>query len=152
MINKKVGITYLLAHVGLLAVALLLPLYRSFAQSLSSVWFGGCLLHDLLFLYCPLCGGTRALEALLQLDSVTAFVCNPLAVVLILLALLLDVWALIRLLRGHSDLLPIPQWAWKILVAVLVLYGILRNYLMIAHGVDPLGDLGAFWQSSPFIL
>jgi hypothetical protein len=80
------------------------------------------------------------------LDFSEALSANPLAVVSIGAALVLDLVALIRLLRGRERLLPLPR-AWWILPLVLAIgYAILRNWLMIAHGYDPLGDLGAFWH------
>lgn len=144
-INQKSAKRYLRVHLGMLVALLLFPLYRFLTDRLPSFLIR-CFLHDRLFLYCPFCGGTRAVEALLHLDFSTAFSANPLAVVLIGAALVLDLVALIRLLRGRECLLPLP-FAWWILPLVLAIgYAILRNWLMIAHGYDPLGDLGAFWH------
>lgn len=146
MIHKKVGKLYLLAHVILLAAILAFPIYRAVAQGIAS-GFTGCLIHDRLFLYCPLCGGTRAVSALLRFELAEAFAYNAFVVLLVFLAVVLDVWAFVRLLRGHANLLPIPGWGWIVLAVLLVLYGVLRNYLMIAHGIDPVGDLGVFWNA-----
>lgn len=145
MIDKKAGKIYLWVHVLLAVVLLLFPLYRSVAEYLTRFTVG-CFLHDRLFLYCPLCGGTRAVAALLRLDLAEAFADNALVVVLAFFAVILDIWALTRLLRGKKDLLPLPGWVWVVMVVVLVVYGVLRNYLMIAHGIDPTGDLGIFWN------
>ena len=145
MIHKKSGRIYLLLHTILLAVLLAFPVYRAVAQRLSSV-FMGCLIHDRFFLYCPLCGGTRAVSALLRFELAEAFSYNAFVVLLVFFAIALDVWAFVRLLRGHANLLPIPGWGWIVLVVLMILYGVLRNYLMIAHGIDPVGDLVAFWN------
>jgi hypothetical protein len=144
-INQTCAKRYLYAHLGVLALLLLFPLYRLLTDRLPSFLIK-CFLHDRLFLYCPFCGGTRAVEALLHLDFSEALSANPLAVVSIGAALVLDLVALIRLLRGRERLLPLPR-AWWILPLVLAIgYAILRNWFMIAHGYDPLGDLGAFWH------
>lgn len=144
-IDKRNAKKYLLVHVGVLTALLLFPLYRFFTDRLPSFLIK-CFLHDRLFLYCPFCGGTRALEALLRFDLPAALQANAWAVVLIGLALLLDLVALIRLLRGHKKLLPLPRAWWIVPIVLAVGYAILRNWLMIAHGYDPIGDLGAFWH------
>lgn len=146
MINKKSGKIYLLVHACLLTLLFLFPLYRIVAERIASPLMG-CLIHDRFFLYCPLCGGTRAVSALLRFDLAAAFANNAFVVILVFLALALDVWALIRLLRGHRNLLPLPGWVWIVLAVAMILYAVLRNYLMIAHGIDPVGDLGVFWKA-----
>lgn len=145
MIQKKSGKIYLLVHIALLAAILAFPLYRAVAQRISTV-FTGCLIHDRFFLYCPLCGGTRAVSSLLRLEIAEAFSYNAFVVLLVIVAIGLDVWAFVRLLRGHTNLLPLPGWIWIVFAVLLILYGVLRNYLMIARGVDPVGDLGVFWN------
>ena len=136
---------YIWIHVGLFAVLLLFPLYQRLADLLPS-FLTRCFLHDRLFLYCPLCGGTRAIAALLRLDFVSAFAFNPFVTLSLLVALGLDVCALIRLLQGKSDLFPIPGWFWVIMTILMIVYAVLRNYLMIAYGYDPTGDLVFIWN------
>lgn len=146
MIHKKSAKIYVLVHAGLLVLILLFPLYRLIASWMPSV-LTGCLIHDRFFLYCPLCGGTRAVSAILRLDLAAAFANNAFVVLLFFFALALDAWALIRLLRGRTNLLPLPNWVWIVLLAVMLLYAVLRNYLMIEHGIDPVGDLGPIWKA-----
>ena len=145
MINRRAGKQYLILHAGLLTVLLLFPLYRALTSYITQ-FVAGCMLHDYLFIYCPLCGGTRAVESLLHLDVAAALRFNPFVVFVILLAVIFDIIALVRLLRGKARLFVFPEWGWIVLVAVMVAYLVLRNYLMIAHGYDPVGDLGAFWR------
>ncbi len=144
-IVRKTAIRYLRIHAALLTALLLFPLYRLLADRLTDA-ITGCFLHDRLFLYCSFCGGTRALSALLRFDLPRALALNPLVVFLVLAAIGLDIFALVRLLKGKARLLPIPWWWIIILLGVIFGYGILRNYLMIAHGYDPTGDLGVFWN------
>ena len=144
-LEKKRIKGYFYLHLGLLAAALLFPLYRVLTDRLPSIWIK-CLLHDRLFLYCPFCGGTRAVEALLRFDLGGALTANPLVVVFLLLALILDVVVLIRLLLGREKLLPLPRLWWIVPLAVMIVYAVVRNWLMIAYHYDPLGDLDTFWQ------
>ncbi len=123
----------------------LFPVYR-WILSLVNEDKLGCFLHDRLFIYCPLCGGTRAVESLLRLDFVGAFRANAVVVILILLLIALEIVALVRLLRGHERLLPLPRWSWIVLLVLLLGFAVLRNWLMIARGIDPTGDLGQVWN------
>lgn len=134
-----------LIHIGIVLLLRFFPLYRRISSSLSTI-FSSCVLHDYLFLYCPMCGGTRAVEALLHLEFAKAFSYNPLAMVGLLVALVLDGIFLVRILKKKEPIFVIKEWMWITFAAVLLLYGVLRNYLMIRYGYDPLGDLGPIWQ------
>jgi uncharacterized membrane protein len=132
-------------HGGALLAVLLFPLYQWLTSRLSLPFLRGCFLHDYLHVYCAFCGGTRSVGAMLRFDFASAFQYNALVPLLLGLLILLDVIALVRLLRGEEQLFPIPRWVWILGIIVLVGYAILRNYLMIAQGYDPVGDLGVFW-------
>ena len=121
-------------------------LYRAVTERLPE-GMTGCALHDYLFLYCPLCGGTRAVEALLHLDLAGAFGKNAFVLLLLAVLFLLDVLAWRRFFQGKSPWSVAPAWVWVSLTAALGLFGVLRNYLMLAHGIDPTGDLGRLWQA-----
>ena len=121
-------------------------LYRAVTERLPA-GMTGCVLHDYLFLYCPLCGGTRAVESLLHLDFEGALEKNAFVLLLLCVFLLLDVLAWRRFFQGKSPWSVAPAWVWVSLTAALILFGVLRNYLMIAHGIDPTGDLGRVWEA-----
>ena len=142
--SKRVRL-YLWLHIGFLGVLFLFPFYQWLANRLP-VFLTRCFLHDRLFLYCPLCGGTRAIAALLHFDFVSACRYNFFVVLVILLAVCMDLWVLIRLLQRKTKLLPIPGWFWVGITVLMIGYTILRNYLMIAHGYDPTGDLVFIWN------
>lgn len=145
MWKRKEGRLFIAIHLAFLAACLCFPLYKLFADKLPSV-FSGCILHDRFFLYCPLCGGTRAVEALLSFRLSEAFACNAYVVSLLLIALLLDAVAFVRLLCKKRVILRLPSAFWICLAVGLVVWGIARNLLMIFFFFDPVGDLGAFWR------
>ncbi len=145
-IDRRFAKRYALVHAAILLCLCLFPLYRTVAEKITSV-LPGCFLHDRLFLYCPLCGGTRALAALLRLELRTAWELNAYVTVLVFLLLIFDLLSLIWLLRGKTRPPRIPRPVWGVTAAALLVFGILRNYLMIAHGYDPAGDLGFFWAA-----
>lgn len=136
---------FLALHGVVLLAALLMPLYIKLANWLGGV-FGGCLMHRF-FIYCPLCGGTRAIAALTRFQFLEAWNYNALVVLLSVVVLGLDVWAWIRYLQKKEPLIILPRWSWITACVLLVTYFILRNVLMIFFGIDPTGDLVYFWDA-----
>ena len=145
-INRKAAWIWIGIHVGALVAVLLFPLYRRVMRVLT-VFLSSCVLHDRLHLYCPLCGGTRALEAILRFDFAAAISYNPFVVLLLIGLLAWDLRALIRLLRGRDSVFALPTWVWIALIALALAYGVLRNALLLSVGYDPLGDLAQFWHT-----
>lgn len=143
--NRKAAKQYALLHVLVIVAAALFPLYVRLAAKISA-GLPTCLLHDFLFLYCPLCGGTRAVSALLRLDVPAALRYNAFVVAVIAAALVFDGMALVRLLRGEKHLWRVPEQLWIVAVIAMAVFGIVRNALMIWWGFDTLGDLLAVWN------
>ncbi len=131
-------------HLCAVLLAVALPWLWKLTQSLPGI-FSDCLMLRWLFLYCPLCGGTRAVMALLRLDVVSAFCYNAFVTVMAFVILTLDVVAWVRYFQKKDVLLRLPKWSWITASAILLAYWILRNYLVIVHGIDPTGDLAPFW-------
>ena len=146
MWKQRQGKIFLTVHVGFLLLVLLFPLYVKIADH-AKFSFLGCFLHDYLFLYCPFCGGTRAVFALLRLQFLEAIQYNVFVVCLVVWGLFLDATAFVRLLRNEKNLLKFPKHTWIVMLCVFIGFMILRNVLMIVWGLDPTGDLGAAWQS-----
>ncbi|MBE6698921.1 MAG: DUF2752 domain-containing protein [Ruminococcaceae bacterium] len=136
---------FLALHGAGILMALLFPLYMKAASWISSV-LGGCLMHRF-FIYCPLCGGTRAVAALLRFDFAAAWNYNAFVVLLCIVILALDVWAWVRYFQKKEPLIIFPKWSWIVFCVVLIIYFILRNCFMIFFGIDPTGDLGFFWEA-----
>jgi hypothetical protein len=87
-----------------------------------------CPLLALTGLYCPFCGGLRAVHDLAHLDIGGALDRNPLAVlVLPVIAILWVLWAQ-RAFTGRQLLrLSLPSWWGWATVAVLAVFMLLRN-------------------------
>ena len=134
---------FLILHAAAIVGAILMPIYMKASSWLGDV-LGGCIMHRF-FIYCPLCGGTRAVAALVRLDFASAWRYNAFVVLLCAVALALDVWAWVRYFQKKDVLLHLPKWSWITASAILLAYWILRNYLVIVHGIDPTGDLAPFW-------
>ena len=136
---------FLMLHAAALIGALILPLYMKVASWLSSL-FGGCIMHRF-FIYCPMCGGTRAVAALVRFDFLAAWNYNAFVVLLAFVVFALDVWAWVRYAQKKEPLIVLPRWSWIAFVVALVAFFILRNVLMIFFGIDPTGDLVYFWDA-----
>ena len=140
---------FLALHGAAILAAFLLPLYIKVANWLGGI-FGGCLMHRF-FIYCSLCGGTRAVAELTRFHFIEAWNYNALVVILCVVVLALDVWAWVRYFQKKEPLIILPRWSWITACVVLVIYFILRNVLMIFFGIDPTGDLGYFWDAIQII-
>ena len=103
-----------------------------------------CLMHDILHLYCPLCGGTRAFLSCLRLDLVGALLYNPAVIPAALVFIALDMRALVLILQGKDRAL-FPRWLLPSAVYYFAAFTVLRNALAF-FGVDPVGDVAPFWQ------
>ena len=87
-----------------------------------------CPLHALTGLWCPLCGGTRAVQALAGGDVPTALGLNALVVVALPLLLLAWVrWTVRRASGQPADLLTLSGRGLAVVAAVLVVFMVVRN-------------------------
>lgn len=104
--------------------------------------FPPCGLKTFFHLYCPGCGGTRALEQLLNFRLVESFLSNPL--VLFMAVTLIYYWlkTLILLMVKHGDarfrIHMGVLWAFLI---IMIGFCVIRNFLLLNYGIDYLGEL-----------
>lgn len=87
-----------------------------------------CIFRKITHLYCPGCGITRMLAAILTGDFYQALRYNPLICILLPLVIVYLVDYLINQARGQKSLLVrTPNWVWILMIVALVIYGIMRN-------------------------
>jgi len=87
-----------------------------------------CPLHALTGLWCPLCGGTRAVQSLAGGDVATALGLN--AFVVVVLPLLLVAWVrwTVRRASGQpADLMTLSGRGLAVVAAVMVAFMVVRN-------------------------
>lgn len=88
-----------------------------------------CMLHQMTGLECPGCGLTRAIAAVVRLDFSAAFGFNllwPLYAAYFLWGSIAMAVAYVK--RGEVGYLPGKTWMHAVILAVVVGYGLLRNF------------------------
>ena len=143
--SRKNELFYYLAFHLALALGAALLLFWAYLSRLAGTAGLYCPLHQLLHLYCPFCGGTRVLSALPRLDFGAAISANPLVFLLIPLFLFFDLRALIRLLGKEEAPFRLPPLLIPAVLSAFLVYGIIRNLLLLIWGIDPLGDLASYY-------
>ena len=126
-----------LFYIGLDALpvgVLIVWLYDTF---FSSLWpFRGCIWDILFGIYCPGCGGTRALMALLKGKPLTALWYHPVVVYGVVLYGIFMVSQLLSLLsKGHIKGIRFHNWYLYWAVIIIVVNCLAKNYLRIRHGI-----------------
>lgn len=88
-----------------------------------------CLFHRFTGWYCPGCGITRCLIAIVDLDFYQAFRYNMLGFILLPFLLIYGIYKLWIWWFDKTDNFTkrIPNIVWYIMIIVLIIYGIMRN-------------------------
>lgn len=86
-----------------------------------------CFLYSKLHLYCPACGNTRSVSALLHGDIITSLQYNITPVLILLLAALTYIEFAAASFGKPIRLLPRKLWFYLILIALMLIYYITRN-------------------------
>ena len=100
-----------------------------------------CLFKDTLHIYCPGCGGSRALIALLRFDFKESFILFPPLLIGALIVLELDVrFTLCAIKSSEKYVARYTYRRFYILVAALILNFALKNILLVFFRIDLIGD------------
>lgn len=136
---------YLYFHLSFVLFAIGFAAWAIAMRRLFPEGYYDCFLNDVLHLYCPLCGGTRAFLSLLRLDLAAALRYNPGVLLAVLPALALEIRALWLLFAKKEGQLY-PRYARRATAVYLVAYALLRNTALF-FGADLLRDQTAYWQA-----
>jgi len=124
MASRRTATGLMAAAAGVLVTGIWL--LRTFDPGAAGSLFPSCLFHDVTGWYCPGCGITRALHALVHFDPVRAFAMNALLVASLplLAAMALQGITGRALLPAAVARLAFDGRAW---IAALLVFGIARN-------------------------
>ena len=101
---------------------------------------GGCVFRSLTGLYCPACGGTRAVRHFFAGEPLQSFLKHP---AVLYTAFLCWIWSLSflaeKLSKGKLRRYRIRAWQFYVLIGLFFLHFIVANVLLLVFGVDMIG-------------
>ena len=96
-----------------------------------------CPINYVTGLYCPGCGITRMLFSIIKLDFYQAFRYNPLIFILFFPSAILYLNFLYCQYKNKvSWYIKIPRVVWYILLVLLLVYGVVRNFVPYLQPID----------------
>lgn len=104
-----------------------------------------CYLNKFFHIYCPGCGGTRALTELLNFNFFKSFIYNPIIIYSALIFACYYVCTTISILTKKYNFFKFHMIYIYIGIILLVVNFILKNILAIFFHIDPLGDISYYW-------
>lgn len=107
-----------------------------------------CLFHEMFHLYCPGCGGTRALDAFLQGEFYHSFLYQPF---ILYVAIILGYYYICAgytffIKRDGKIYYRIPSLLLIFAAVLVILNFIVRNILLACFQIDFLQDLIVYWR------
>ena len=92
-------------------------------------------------LYCPGCGGSRALEELVKFDIVNSLRLNPIVLLLFITLIFLTVTYVLEKKKIGNKNYPLIRRNYLVVFLVFwLVFSIIRNILLIYFGIDVVGD------------
>lgn len=138
--KRKRIVLYVLINLAAIACVPLFFVYKRIAAAYPQLF--ACTLYEFFGLYCPGCGTTRALDALVHGRLFTAVRANPGAVMSAAYLLWIDIKLGISTFKSKPFIFGRPERVSLIVIAaVLVLWAIIRNLILIFCGYDLLGGI-----------
>lgn len=100
-----------------------------------------CGIHEMFHIYCPGCGGTRALFALLQGKLLQSLLCNPAILLGLMLVLYYETGVIVTLIKRNGKHYYYQKgWLLYGYLMIVVLFTIIRNWLLLGFRYDMLKD------------
>lgn len=122
--------------------------YHWFGWSLSGHGYTECPFHKYLHLYCPGCGGTRAMDAFLQGKFLTSILYHPFIFYVAMVFVYYYIAGAYTFLKKKDGRIyyKIPTWVLVAAVVLLLVFFVIRNVLLVYGKVDFLQDLIVYWK------
>lgn len=137
-------IAFIWVNIGCIAAFAALMVWK-YCPALQ-VFHAPCSIHEFFHLYCPGCGGTRAVYEFLNFHWIRSFFTHPF--VLFVAVILADYYigAVITLIRNNGKrYYYLRTWFCYVALGIVILHTILRNVLLVYFHYDYIGDLLPYW-------
>ncbi len=134
--RKKRLICFFFVNIGLLATALFLVALGRFVAGTPLAIITDCPSHLIFDIYCPFCGGTRAIRSLLNLDIISSLIYNPAILPTTIVFCIYDILAFKAILQNKEKIIHIHKPIWVGLSSILILNWIIRNIILIVWNID----------------
>ncbi len=100
-----------------------------------------CGMHEILHIYCPGCGGTRAFFALMHGDVFQSIYYNPAVFLGALLVLYYESTVFLTLVKKNGKIYFYRKTGLVYaFLFIFLTYAIVRDYLLVGMGIDMIGD------------
>lgn len=121
--------------------------YHKFHWQISYQLPTDCLFHEIFHLYCPGCGGTRAMDAFLQGNFLYSFLYHPFIVyvALVLSYYYISAGYTFLIKRNGKIYYKIPIWVLIVAALLVIVNFIVRNILLVYFQIDFMKDLIVYW-------
>ena len=122
--NKKIAVV-VLPFAAVTISLLIMKLYLSFISVIPII----CIFHLFTGYYCPGCGGSRCVRAILNGNLLQAFINNPAVILAIISFALMYVQLVLKTFFKPRKIIPDSKAFYIVLSGILILYYISRNFI-----------------------
>ena len=110
-------------------------------QQLDIIYSAPCMMHDLLHVYCPGCGGTRAVFALIHGRIWESLCYNPAVIMGGLLIIYYELGVFLTIVKKNGKKYYVASgWPAYVYLIFIFAYGIVRDVMLLGFHVDMLHD------------
>ena len=135
---------YRICGVFLILVVIYCAIVNIFGVSLSSPM--PCLFKEYTHLYCPGCGGTRAVHSMLKGHIIRSLEENAIAVPVFAFILYYFIGVTLAVKsKGTRIYFHLHKWMIVVLIILVLWVSVGRNLAVVYLGYDPIGDVKGFW-------
>ena len=104
--------------------------------------FKGCSIRRIFHIYCPFCGGTRALKEFLKLHILNSVKCNPVVLMIVIYIVIFFVMYLLEHRYYYKNRFMKHRLCIAyIMFGLLIIFTVIRNISVHYFGIDYLGDI-----------
>ncbi len=139
--NKKQAIKYsVILNLSLLIVTIAFCIVQAvFADHNSDIL--QCRFKEITNLYCPTCGGTRALNYLLRFDIINAFICYPPIFAGIFAVSYMNILYIKCFVRDSLEPIAKHRYTEFVSIPISIIFNFVIRNILLVSGIDYIGDI-----------